>query len=88
MINFYVILITILVFLFINIIVWNTVHAFAHHFDSSIICYPIGISNKYISEKNIIVKWLVNNHRKHHNNKNTNYNIVFPGADYIMNTYS
>ena len=37
-------------------------------------------------EKNMIIKWFIKNHKNHHDNKDTNYNIVFPGADYLFGT--
>ena len=34
------------------------------------------------------VKWLIANHQEHHNHTNSNFNIVFPGADYLFGTYN
>lgn len=86
-ISLQVITTTVAIMISINILVWNTIHSYVHGFDPSVICSPNGIPKKYVSEKNEIVGWLINNHRKHHDNKNTNYNIVFPGADYLMGTF-
>ena len=77
---------TISVLLSINILVWNVVHSYVHGFDSSVICSPMGISNRYVSENNPVIKWLSDNHRKHHDKPNTHYNIVFPGADHLLGT--
>lgn len=82
-----VIAITVLTLLSVNILVWNVIHSYVHGFDSSVICSPVGISNRWVSEKNLVVKWLSDNHRKHHDKPKTHYNIVFPGADHIMGTY-
>lgn len=78
---------TLLGALMINILVWNVIHSYVHGFDSSKICSPLGISNYYVSEKNAIIRWLVENNRRHHDAPHTNYNIVFPGADYIFGTF-
>jgi len=79
---------TVIIMLFINIIVWNTYHAYVHGFDPAIICSPKGVKRSNIHESNYISGWLISNHRTHHDNKNTNYNIVFPGADFLFGTYS
>ena len=76
---------SILVMIFVNIWVWNVVHSYVHGFDSSVICFPMGVPNRFILN-NSFVKWLSDNHRKHHDNPKTHYNIVFPGADSIMGT--
>ena len=34
------------------------------------------------------IKWLITNHQAHHKYTNSNFNIVFPGADYLFNTYN
>ena len=86
-ISIHIITTTVAGMLSVNILVWNTIHSYVHGFDPSIICSPKGVPKKFLSEKNGIVKWLVNNHKRHHDNKNTNYNIVFPGADYFMGTF-
>ena len=52
--------------------------------DAYEICIPKGVPRKYINEDNVYVKWVVNNHRAHHDNSNGNYNIVFPGADFFV----
>lgn len=80
--------ITVAMLLFINVLVWNTIHSYVHGFDPAVICSPGGVPRKYIYENGIITSWLIENHRRHHDNKNSNYNIVFPGADLIMGTYS
>lgn len=74
--------------LFCNIFIWNTIHSHVHGFDASIICSPKGISKKnmILLENNIIIDWFIKNHQKHHDNKDTNFNIVFPGADYLFGT--
>lgn len=74
--------------LFCNIFIWNTIHSHVHGFDASKICSPKGISNSnmLLLENNIIINWFIKNHQKHHDNKETNFNIVFPGADYLFGT--
>lgn len=76
----------------INILLWNTYHSYIHKLDGSKICnFPKGLSknfiDKYFNENNIYVKWIINNHKQHHNNCRTNFNIVFPGGDYLFGTY-
>ena len=83
-ISFTMVSITVAALLFINIIVWNTYHAHVHGFDASVICNPPGFQ---IDESSFVSKWYIQNHEAHHDNKNTNYNIVFPGADFLFGTY-
>lgn len=73
--------------LIMNILVWNTVHAYVHGFDPAEICSPPGVPRSFFDENTFIVGWLIRNHRMHHRNKNTNFNIVFPGADFIQGTF-
>lgn len=79
---------TILAFIGINILVWNTFHSYIHGMDAYEICYSKGIPAKYLNEKNFYVNWIVNNHRAHHKNSRGNFNIVFPGADFWFGTYN
>lgn len=85
---FVVISCSVFCFLMTNILVWNTLHAYVHGMDASEICYPKGLSRQYIEKikDNVYVKWAIENHQAHHLNKNCNFNIVFPGADYILGT--
>ena len=86
-ISLVIISITIAMTLFINIVVWNTYHAYVHGFDANDICTPLGVKRTLIHESNAISSWFINNHRTHHDTKKSNYNIVFPGADFIFGTY-
>jgi len=87
-ISFCVIYMTVLVFLVANILVWNTIHSYTHGLDAYEICNPKGIPRKYINEKNWYVNLLINNHKAHHYNSTGNYNIVFPGADFLFGSYN
>lgn len=78
---------TILTFLLGNVVVWNTCHSYIHNMDAFEICSAIGLPRKYINEKNIYMNWSINNHRAHHFYNNSNYNIVFPGADFLFGTH-
>ena len=85
------ILITSSSLLAINIIVWNTFHSLVHKVDPKTICQPY----TYLSETQQIqfmntsyIKWLIANHETHHKTNNSNFNIVFPGADYLFETYN
>ena len=40
------------------------------------------------NENNIFSCWIVNNHKAHHYNPRGNFNIIFPGADFIFGTYN
>ena len=85
------ILITSSSLLAINIIVWNTFHSLVHKVDPKTICQPY----TYLSEtqqnhlmNTPYIKWLIANHETHHKTNNCNFNIVFPGADYLFETYN
>lgn len=80
----YAISATIILFIMINVLVWNTFHSYIHGMDAYEICIPKGVPRKYINEDNFYVKWVLNNHRAHHDNNTGNYNIVFPGADFFV----
>jgi hypothetical protein len=73
--------------------VWNTLHSYIHSVDVNKVCKKslLGISKEYINEENIYVKWSVSNHRAHHSIKGDqkgNWNVVFPGLDYILGTHN
>lgn len=70
-----------------NIFVWNTYHSYIHGLDSYTICFLKGISRKYVPTKNIYANWVIRNHQTHHRFPSGNFNIVFPGADYLFFTY-
>lgn len=72
--------------LLVNVVVWNTIHPYVHGFDPYTVCSQ-GVSQKYLPKKNLVFEWLVDNHRKHHDHRDVHYNIVFPGADYVMGTH-
>jgi len=87
-----IILISVVIIICIAIVVWNTLHCYVHHFDVNTVCTNTiyGIPKEYINPDNFYVKWSLDNHRAHHYFKHEekgNWNIVFPGADYIMGTH-
>uniref|UniRef100_A0A6C0HYA5 Uncharacterized protein n=1 Tax=viral metagenome TaxID=1070528 RepID=A0A6C0HYA5_9ZZZZ len=86
-VSLFVISATIMTFLLVNIFVWNTCHSYIHNMDAFEICSAIGLPRKYIDEQNVYVKWSLNNHRAHHYYHDSNYNIVFPGADFLFGTH-
>ena len=88
-----VILLTVLVVILIHMVVWNTLHSYFHYFNVNTICKNTiyGVPKEYINEDNFYVKWSLNNHRAHHyfkDEKKGNWNVVFPGADYILGTHN
>jgi hypothetical protein len=85
-ISLIVILLSVAFMLCCNVVIWNTVHSYVHGFDASKICSPPRVSNAIINEQNPIMRWFIQNHRDHHDHKKTNFNIVFPGADYLLGT--
>jgi hypothetical protein len=92
-ISTWIILLTIFLFYIIHIISWNTLHSYVHYFEVNTICTDTfyGIPKEYINENNIYVKWSLENHRAHHYYKGEqkgNWNVVYPGADYIMGTHN
>lgn len=74
-----------------HVLVWNSVHSYMHNEDASKRC-KLYINRDKIKQmqNDRYIKWVIRNHVTHHvrkgNNKG-NYNIVFPGADYIFGTY-
>ena len=81
MISYTVISWTIITMLSINIILWNQYHSYVHNVE----CDLLRIA---VNEQNWYVNWLVSNHRMHHTNSKGNYNIVFPGGDYLFGTHN
>lgn len=76
-----------------EILIWNSVHSYMHGRDG----YEMGYFSlkqnitSYLVENFSYFKWIINNHIKHHNvkgDKKGNFNIVFPGADFLLNTYN
>ena len=75
----------------IHAIIWNSYHSYIHSFNVNNICDIYGISKEHINENNIYSKWSIQNHKAHHYYKNDekgNYNVVFPGADFILGTHN
>jgi hypothetical protein len=70
-----------------NIFIWNTYHSYIHGLDSYTICFLKGIPRKYVPIANIYADWIIKNHQIHHKFPTGNFNIVFPGADYLFLTY-
>ena len=77
------------ILLAINILVWNTYHSLV---DPETICQPYTYLSK--TQQNQLmntpyIQWLIATHQEHHNHTNNrNFNIVFPGADYLFGTYN
>lgn len=82
-----VIIAHVLVFVLIEVVVWNSLHPYIHHVAGKAGCR---LSSTDIPSGNPYVKWVVRNHAAHHlikGERKGNFNIVFPGADYLMGTY-
>ena len=93
MISLNIILIAVFITVCLHMVVWNTLHSYIHYFEVNDVCKNTiyGIPSKYINEENFYVKWSLDNHRAHHYFKHEekgNWNVVFPGADYIMGTHN
>ena len=78
------------IMLAINIGFWNTIHPLVHGLDPVATCFPPGLP---LSKENIWIQWWIDNHQRHHDNHQRhhdnpqcNFNIVFPGADYLLGT--
>jgi len=71
---------------------WNTLHISFHDADikySALHAFPSTSIHSYIKQFTP-VQWLWKNHTYHHLNKGANkgnFNIILPGADFIMGTY-
>ena len=84
-IPFYAIFSTNAALILLHVFIWNTFHSYIHGFDASKICF--GIPRKYIdNNNNVYVKWMIDNHRAHHDNCKGNFNIAFPFADYLFDS--
>ena len=51
-----------------------------------------GLSKRRVQKmkNNLYVKWVIDNHILHHvrkEHRKGNYNIIFPGADFVLGTY-
>ena len=76
-----IIFITFLIISCIYYLLWNTLHPSYHNYN--------GFKNKSI-KNNFIYKYLEKYHMIHHLNKGKdkcNYNIILPGADFLLGTY-
>jgi hypothetical protein len=69
-----------------NIFVWNTYHPFIHGLDGFALCFLKGIPRENVPTLNLYSSWVIENHLNHHLHPNGNFNIVFPGADYLFGT--
>ena len=92
-ISLHIIVITVIIAQIIFIVIWNSLHSYIHFFSVNKICKNTvyGIPPEYINPNNIYVKWSLENHKAHHYYKKDekgNYNVVFPGADYLLGTYN
>lgn len=92
-INIYFIVLIPLIPLIYAVIMWNSIHPHIHYKcgkDYTPLSLPCDIT-KYLAENNSFVKWLVNNHKKHHiykGDKKGNFSVTLPGADFLYNTYN
>lgn len=64
---------------------WNCIHMRAHYITNH--NYMDGIPMTVRYPPDIIYNYLAWYHSVHHMKKGCNYNIVFPGADFLMGTY-
>jgi hypothetical protein len=92
LVSIYIILITCLLYIIYNKTMWNLVHSYIHHVDVKDVCSDtiLNIPKKYINENNMYINWIIKNHQAHHYYKDKekgNYNILIPGADYILGTH-
>lgn len=73
-------------------VLWNSIHPYVHHRsgrDFTWMCLPPDMTS-HLAEHHAWVKWLIENHKKHHRRKGANkgnFNVTVPGADFIYNTY-
>ncbi len=80
-----------IVFFFCGILLLNSFHAYVHGWD----CPESEFGEPCLSNKTFkkLLKWLpclkflIENHRTHHETKTSNFSVVFPGADFIFGTY-
>ena len=79
-ISLFIIMTTVTLFLFTNVLVWNICHPIAHNFNSN-------HCSSYITGSSY-VKWSIANHKAHHINPMGNFNVVYPGADYLFGTWN
>lgn len=92
-INLYFMILVPLIYIIYTTIMWNSIHPYVHHkcgTNYTSLSLPCNIT-EHMAEKNSFVKWLVNNHKKHHIYKGDskgNYNVTIPGADFLYNTYN
>jgi hypothetical protein len=88
-VSIFAIILTVTILFTINILIWNTLHPYVHNLDPYTVCnFPKGLYESLINKNNIYVNWAINNHKSHHYNSKGNFNIVFPGADYLFGTYN
>ena len=92
-INIYFMILLPLIYIIYTTIMWNSIHPYVHHKcgrDYTSLSLPCN-TTKDMVKKNPFVKWLVNNHKKHHiykGDEKGNYNVTIPGADFLYNTYN
>ena len=86
-ISFYICSFSCFCLLVYNMSVWNTYHAYIHGLCASEICFMKGLPYSYVPTTNVYSSWIIRNHQLHHKYPTKNFNIVFPGADYMFCTY-
>ena len=74
-------------------VVWNTLHSYIHKLEVNQICKNAvyGVPKEHVNEENPYVKWSLENHKAHHyfkGDEKGNWNVVFPGTDYILGTHN
>ena len=87
--KWYVIIAVVLLFALYAALAWNTIHSYIHHSDVKM-CKIGGLFQGPVNKQNPYMKWAVNNHQAHHyfkGNEKGNYNVVFPGTDFLFGTH-
>lgn len=81
------------VFIFLNIYLWNGIHSYMHNEIGTERCNFPSLNHNIIEKNkdNWYIKWVIKNHTTHHKvkgDKKGNFNIIYPGADYLLGTYN
>lgn len=73
-----------------SVFMWNSLHPYLHHRDGRQVC-GFGMCRKQFSaiRNTAYMRFLYDNHITHHLKKTDkgNYNVTFPGADFLFGTY-
>ena len=79
-----------LILLLFQLTLWNSIHGYMHGKDCSDHLSSLCFNNKDTEKLLKTFPWLnflIENHKTHHKTQTSNFNITFPGADFIMGTY-